>query len=635
MSTSSDSYDLGIDLGTTYVAAAVVRDVRAEIVTLGDRFAVIPSVLFIKEDGTVLTGDPAVRRGMSEPARVVREFKRRVGDSAPIVVGQTPYSADALLAELLRFVYTEVTGRQGARPRSVVITHPANWGSYKIDVLGQAVRMADIGDVEMLTEPAAAAVHFAAAERLEVGQSVAVYDLGGGTFDAAVLRKAPDGFELLGEAEGIERLGGIDFDEAVFQHVVQSCESSLEELDPEDPTTTQALARLRQDCVSAKETLSTDTDVTIPVVLPGVQTQVRLTRAEFEAAIRPLLVRTVEALRRVIRTSGLDPQDLAAVLLAGGSSRIPLIAELVMADLGRPIAVDLHPKHTVALGAAIAAHQASEPSYQSAPPEYPAAADHAALTDATMTWQFPLAAEERFPLAAEAQSPLVADEPAAMPRDDNGSARPDAEQRPEPLEDRYERGEEDLEDEYSDEDWFVPSAAATRGDDNDPDAQRPARVRAVSAGLVALAVVFGVGLGARSMLGNGNDANGVEQQGASPEAAEGQAIADITAINLDGDRYTSADRSRKARGGTVEGLRRPVPVHRLRHGRPAAGVEPLVYHRRHARSPSERPERVPVSGVAHPGTADGSGASPGQATSPGETSSGGSNPRETSSGKTG
>ncbi|MGB5759647.1 MAG: Hsp70 family protein, partial [Acidimicrobiales bacterium] len=354
------AYHLGIDLGTTYVAAGILEQGRPEIITLGDRAPVLPSVLYFREDGEVLTGESATRRGLSDPTRVVREFKRRVGDTTPLVVGQTPYSVDVLMAKLVRFVHDAVVERQGAAPQVVAVTHPANWGPYKIDVLEQAVRLAGIGEVTTITEPVAAAIHYAAAERLDPGEAVAVYDLGGGTFDAAVLRKTDHDFEVLGEVEGIERLGGIDFDEAVFQHVVRFCEPSLAELDVDDPAVIQALARLRQECVEAKEVLSTDTEVTIPVALPNLQTEVRLTRAEFEAMIRPLLRQTVDALRRAISSADVEPGELSAVLLVGGCSRIPLISEMVGAELGRPIAVDRHPKHTVALGAAIAAGRSAQ-----------------------------------------------------------------------------------------------------------------------------------------------------------------------------------------------------------------------------------------------------------------------------------
>ena len=113
-----------------------------------------------------------------------------------------------------------------------------------------------------------------------------------------------------------------------------------------------AVARLRDECVAAKEALSSDTEVSIPVLLPNVHTEVRLTRAEFEAMIRPALGDTLVVLRRALRSAGVEPADLHSVLLVGGSSRIPLISQMVSADLGRPVALDIHPKHSVAMGAA-------------------------------------------------------------------------------------------------------------------------------------------------------------------------------------------------------------------------------------------------------------------------------------------
>ena len=346
------SYVLGVDLGTTYTAAAIRRDERLEIVDLGTRNAAIPSVVYLRDDGTVLTGEAAIRRGATDPARLSREFKRRMGDTTAILLGGAPYSVDALMAAMLRSVVATVTERQGAAPSAIAIAHPANWGQYKKDLLEQAVRRADLDHVRLVTEPQAAAVHYASLERLEPGATVAVYDLGGGTFDAAVLRKTTDGFELLGEPEGIERLGGIDFDEAVFRHAVGALGGAVDELDPADPVAQAAVSRLRDECVAAKEALSSDTEVSIPVILPTVQTEVRLTRAEFEAMIRPALGDTLVVLRRAMRSAGLDPADLHSVLLVGGSSRIPLISQMVGADLGRPVALDIHPKHSVALGAA-------------------------------------------------------------------------------------------------------------------------------------------------------------------------------------------------------------------------------------------------------------------------------------------
>ena len=351
---------LGIDLGTTWTAAAVHRDGRVEIVSLGDRGPTIPSVVFLREDGVVLTGDAANRRAVTEPGRVAREFKRRLGDPTPIIVGGVPYSAEVLTAKLLRWVVDKVTELEGEAPDAIALTHPANWGPYKQDLLRQAVRHADLDTnaVTFLAEPQAAAIYYASQERVTPGAVIAVYDLGGGTFDAAVLRKEQGlagGFVILGEPEGIERLGGIDFDAAVLAHVNAALDGALDVLDGDDPALLPALARVRQDCVDAKEGLSADTDVSIAVSVPGVQHEVRLTRGEFEDMVRPVISETIAALRRAVRSAAIEPADVQAVLLVGGSSRIPIVGQMVSAEFGRPIAVDAHPKHAVALGAAVAA----------------------------------------------------------------------------------------------------------------------------------------------------------------------------------------------------------------------------------------------------------------------------------------
>lgn len=348
-------YWVGLDVGTTFSAAAVASGDRVEVVGLGLHTAAVPSVLFLREDGAFLVGDAAARRGLAEPGRVARYFKRRFGDSTPLLLGGSPFSADALVAQMVRFLVEQVTAQEGEPPVGVAVTHPANWGPFKTDLLAQAVRSAGVEHAVLLSEPEAAALQYAWRERVEAGQVVGIYDLGGGTFDAAVLAKSASGFELLGDPEGIERLGGIDFDEAVLGHVQEFLGSTWGELDASDPATLTALARLRADCVDAKEALSADTDVSIPVMLPQMQTEIRLTRAEFESMIRPTLAETIAALSRAFRSAGVSADAVKAVLLVGGSSRIPLVGQMVAAEVGRPVAVDVHPKHVVALGAALAA----------------------------------------------------------------------------------------------------------------------------------------------------------------------------------------------------------------------------------------------------------------------------------------
>ena len=151
----------------------------------------------------------------------------------------------------------------------------------------QIVTLADLPDAVTCTEPEAAATQYAARSRLSSGDRMAVYDLGGGTFDVCVLEKQESGFTIIGSPDGVEHLGGMDFDEAVFRHVVGMLADRMTDLDLDDPVVTARLARLRRECVEAKEALSSDVEATIAVTLPGVTTSVRMTRAELEGLIAP------------------------------------------------------------------------------------------------------------------------------------------------------------------------------------------------------------------------------------------------------------------------------------------------------------------------------------------------------------
>jgi actin-like ATPase involved in cell morphogenesis len=358
-------YQLGIDIGTTYTAAAVCRSsdhrwVEPETVTLGTRSATIPSVLFIAPDGSVVVGEAAERRALTDPGRVVREFKRRIGDPTPIVVGGQAWAPEDLSARLVRWVVDRVAEREGGAAAGIALTHPASWGSHKKELLVNALTAQGLS-VSFLAEPQAAALHYATEERVAPGSTIAVYDLGGGTFDAAVVRKADRsdaafggvGFGLLGRPEGLDRLGGVDFDEVVFDHVRDGLPGAFADLDDTDPRVLSAVARVRRECTEAKEALSADTDVSIPVLLPATSGSVRLHRSEFEGLIREQVEETVEALRKAVKSAGCAPEALTAVLLVGGSSRIPLVAQLVSDGLGRPVAVDTDPKNAIAKGAAL------------------------------------------------------------------------------------------------------------------------------------------------------------------------------------------------------------------------------------------------------------------------------------------
>jgi molecular chaperone DnaK len=249
----------------------------------------------------------------------------------------------------------EVARREGGPADGVAVTHPAAWGPHKVQCLRTALTGQGVGPLLMLTDPQAAAAGHAG----KPGAVVAVYDVGGGTCDAAVVRHGEaGGIELLGRPESVERLAGVDLDDIVFEHVRQSLGAAWDELDPTDPAVLAAVALLRRECTAAKEVLSVDTEVQVPVMVPGTHTAVRMGRDEFEELVRPVVQQTVEVLRQALASAGVGPADLTTLLLVGGSSRIPLVAQLVSAGIGRPAVVDADPRGVVAAGAAVAARGA-------------------------------------------------------------------------------------------------------------------------------------------------------------------------------------------------------------------------------------------------------------------------------------
>lgn len=280
------SYQIGVDVGATFTTVAVVRGGRAEVVQ------VVPSQL------------PGVPRG----------FLRRVGDETPVLVGARPVPAETLVAQLVRQAVSAA-----GNPARLAVTHPVTWGPHRVAALRAA-----LGEVTMLSTAAAVAYGSKA--------PVAVHDLGGSSFTAAVVR----GLATVGQPVELD-LGGADLDELVFDHVRAAVSV------PDDPA---ALVRLRQACVAAKEALSSDTEVEV--------LGVRLTRAEFEEMARPLLTETAAAFRMAIEESGVTP---ATVLLAGGAAWLPLLTQVVSEELGRPVTST--PPGAAAMGAALAAGDVS------------------------------------------------------------------------------------------------------------------------------------------------------------------------------------------------------------------------------------------------------------------------------------
>jgi YVTN family beta-propeller protein len=357
------SYSLGIDLGNTFVAAACAKADTVEAIPLGDQSVVTPAAVFLQGDGTLATGEAAIRGAVTSPNRIGREFTRRLGDPTPVVLGGQPYAVTELLGALLEDVVAQVSKAEGEPPDRVVLTYPASWGPFRRALFEEAAQHAGLANSPMMTEAEAAAAHYTASRPLGDGGQIAVYDLGGGSFDATVLRMDSGGVKVVGKPERIEALGGAAFDEAILSYINDTADGAITKLDRQRPQTFVTLARVRHDCTVAKESLSTRTETAFSVFLPSRCFKVHLSRPQFEDLVRAPIESTIRALSRTLKSADVTPADLSAVLLVGGSSRIPLIARMVSAELGCPIVVDTHPQHVVALGAAAYAAQVTHSRY--------------------------------------------------------------------------------------------------------------------------------------------------------------------------------------------------------------------------------------------------------------------------------
>jgi molecular chaperone DnaK len=209
------AYGLGIDVGTTFTGAALAYDTHVEMLPLGETALVAPSVVFAARDGRLLTGEAALRLAESEPGRAVHEFKRRLGDPIPIIVGDRRFSATELIAAVVRDVVARAVTVTGSKPAAVVLTCPAIWGPYRLEQFTEVPALAGLEGCRVVTEPEAAVAFYRTNRVPSRSELMAVYDLGGGTFDTAIMRADGDRIELVGNAEGVDGTGGVDFDQVV------------------------------------------------------------------------------------------------------------------------------------------------------------------------------------------------------------------------------------------------------------------------------------------------------------------------------------------------------------------------------------------------------------------------------------
>ncbi|HEX2146019.1 MAG TPA: Hsp70 family protein [Glycomyces sp.] len=349
---------LGIDFGTSNTVA-VLRSADGRVrPLLFDGAPILPSAVYYNSDGRMLVGRDAERNARMDPARFEPNPKRRIDDGS-LFLGTSEIPVPQVFAYVLQQVALEAQRQAGQMPGQVRLTHPARWGERRRSILVDSARLAGLAAPQLIPEPVAAASYFTSVLGTAVppGRSLAIYDLGGGTFDATVVRRTQTGFEVLAE-EGIGDVGGLDFDHGIVEHLGTTYGKSHPDdwkrlLSPTDDRDRRYRRMLYEDVRGAKETLSRTASADIH--LPALEVDAHLTRAEFEDIARPPLERTVDCLQRAISAARMNPADLVGIFLVGGSSRIPMISQLIHSKLGVPPQTFEQPETVVVEGAVRAA----------------------------------------------------------------------------------------------------------------------------------------------------------------------------------------------------------------------------------------------------------------------------------------
>jgi molecular chaperone HscA len=363
---------VGIDLGTTNSVVAVAADEQCAVVlTDGTGTGLIPSVVAYQADGSVVVGREARRQLLDQPDSVISSVKRLMGRGVADVkalAGTLPFALDSaaeggmvrlkvsgrtltpveVSADILRAVKARAEEVLGKAVDRAVVTVPAYFDDAARTATKDAARLAGLEVLRLVNEPTAAALAYGLDNQAE--GLYAVYDLGGGTFDISILRMEKGVFQVRATG-GDAALGGDDFDHAIAEHFLAERARDLADVTLSAADAKLALATARM----AKECLSTSPWGDWVIELDGKASRHRLDLATFEALAAPLVERTLVLCRGVLADAGIGVEDIAGVVLVGGSTRVPLVRRRVAELFGRQPLADINPDDVVAVGAALQA----------------------------------------------------------------------------------------------------------------------------------------------------------------------------------------------------------------------------------------------------------------------------------------
>lgn len=351
---------VGIDLGTTFSAIAVLEGGKPEIITNAEGERTTPSVVAFTESGELLVGSVARRQAIINPERTVYSIKRKMGTDYRVRIktdGEVKeYTPEEISAFILRKLKRDAEEKLGTKITKAVITVPAYFNDAQRTATRDAGRIAGLEVKRIINEPTAASLAYGLDK--EKDQTILVYDLGGGTFDVSILSIGEGVFEVIA-TDGDTQLGGDDFDRRIMDWLIEEFKEETGIDLSKDPN---ALQRLKDAAETAKKELSVrkETTINLPYIAADSKgprhLQKTLTRAKFEALIDDLLQRTIQIMESALKAAKLSPKEIDQVVLVGGSTRIPKVQELVADFFGKAkINKEINPDEVVALGAAIQA----------------------------------------------------------------------------------------------------------------------------------------------------------------------------------------------------------------------------------------------------------------------------------------
>ncbi|NQT41254.1 MAG: molecular chaperone DnaK [Planctomycetes bacterium] len=366
---------IGIDLGTTNSVVAVMEGKEAKVIPNPEGNRLTPSVVAFTDKDETLVGEPARRQAVTNPTRTVSSIKRFMGrrhnevsteekmvpykivggaeDYVKVGIGDEEFTPPEISAKTLRKLKESAEAYLGHTVNKAVITVPAYFNDAQRQATKDAGQIAGLEVARIINEPTAASLAYGLDK--EKSEKIAVFDLGGGTFDVSVLEVADGVFRVI-STNGDTHLGGDDFDECLINHVA---EEFKREQGIDLRKDVMALQRLQEACEKAKRELSSaqTTDINLPFITADASgpkhLQIAITRAKFEQLTDALIERVRGPVQQALQDAGMQPGDMDEVVLVGGSTRIPKVQELVKTMFGKEPHKGVNPDEVVAVGAAI------------------------------------------------------------------------------------------------------------------------------------------------------------------------------------------------------------------------------------------------------------------------------------------